>query len=83
MVFMQSIKINWTDPEKALTKVYPRKAGEDEDEMPADPGSFFNFFEHNSDPMEVSFLSSPLWAYLRNLRLETIGWVGDSQRSVP
>lgn len=28
--------------------------------MPADPGSFFNFFEHSNDPMEVSFFfSSP------------------------
>jgi template-activating factor I len=39
--------------------VYPRKLGEVEDGLPADPGSFFNFFEHSSDPMEVSLLSSP------------------------
>lgn len=47
--------------------MYPRKAGEDEDDMPADPGSFFNFFEHSSDPMEVSFLFPPLSAATRNL----------------
>jgi len=52
-VEVSSTKINWTDPEKALTKLYPRKAGEDEDEIPADPGSFFNYFEYTSDPMEV------------------------------
>jgi len=55
-VEMFSTKINWTDPEKALTKLYPRKAGEDADDMPADPGSFFNFFEHSNDPMEVGLV---------------------------
>lgn len=45
-------KINWKEPEKALTKVYPRELGEDEDEI-ADPGSFFNFFEHSADPSEI------------------------------
>ncbi|KAG6869152.1 hypothetical protein C0993_012251 [Termitomyces sp. T159_Od127] len=48
-------KINWKDADKALTKLYPRETAED-DEV-ADPGSFFNFFEHDSDPFEVS--SSP------------------------
>lgn len=52
---MQANKINWKEPEKALTKVYPRELGEDEDEI-ADPGSFFNFFEHSADPSEVRFV---------------------------
>jgi len=51
-VEISTIKIDWKDPEKALTKVYPREIGEDEDEI-ADPGSFFNFFEHRADPSEV------------------------------
>lgn len=55
-VEMSSTKINWTDPEKALTKVYPRKDGEDEDGLPADSGTFFNFFEHSSDPLELGLL---------------------------
>ncbi|KAF8168251.1 hypothetical protein B0H34DRAFT_52839 [Crassisporium funariophilum] len=55
-VEMSATKINWKEPEKALTKVYPREAGEDEDDMPADPGSFFNFFEHSADPSEVGLL---------------------------
>jgi template-activating factor I len=55
MLCMQANKINWKEPEKALTKVYPRELGEDEDEI-ADPGSFFNFFEHSADPSEVCFV---------------------------
>jgi len=55
-VEMSSIKINWKDPAKALTKVYPREAGEDEEGLPADPGSFFNFFEHANDPSEVGLV---------------------------
>ncbi|KAF9015024.1 hypothetical protein BDQ17DRAFT_1229485 [Cyathus striatus] len=49
------IKIKWKDPDNALTKVYPRKADadDDEDDMPADPGSFFNFFEHKADPSDM------------------------------
>ncbi|KAF8078308.1 hypothetical protein FPV67DRAFT_1571097 [Lyophyllum atratum] len=45
-------KINWKDANKALTKLYPREAAEDEDDI-GDPGSFFNFFEHDSDPSEI------------------------------
>lgn len=48
------MKIDWKEPAKALTKLYPRETSEDEDEI-ADPGSFFNFFEHQSDPSEVCF----------------------------
>lgn len=52
----KSTKINWKDPSQALTKLYPRQSGEDDDDMPGDPGSFFNFFEHDSDPSDVSVL---------------------------
>ncbi|KAL0576577.1 hypothetical protein V5O48_005409 [Marasmius crinis-equi] len=48
-------KINWKDADKALTKLYPRKEGEDEEDEdePLDAGSFFNFFEQESDPLEI------------------------------
>lgn len=49
------MKIDWKEPAKALTKLYPRETSEDEDEI-ADPGSFFNFFEHQADPSEVCFV---------------------------
>ncbi|KAG6889373.1 hypothetical protein C0995_001438 [Termitomyces sp. Mi166 len=45
-------KVNWKDADKALTKLYPRETAEDEDDV-GDPGSFFNFFEHDSDPFEM------------------------------
>ncbi|KIY67442.1 hypothetical protein CYLTODRAFT_422549 [Cylindrobasidium torrendii FP15055 ss-10] len=48
-----SIKIDWKDPAKALTKLYPRESAEGDDEDPAEPGSFFNFFEHESDPFDL------------------------------
>lgn len=59
------MKINWKDPAKALTKLYPREAGEDEDE-PAEPGSFFNFFEIEADPYDVRTApsSSDCWFML-------------------
>ncbi|KIK05549.1 hypothetical protein K443DRAFT_675108 [Laccaria amethystina LaAM-08-1] len=46
-------KINWKDADKALTKLYPREAGDSEDDIPAEPGSFFNFFECKADPSDV------------------------------
>jgi len=48
-----AIKINWKDPAKNLTKLYPREHGEDDDDDVADAGSFFNFFEEAADPLEV------------------------------
>ncbi|KAG5654037.1 hypothetical protein H0H81_008053 [Sphagnurus paluster] len=45
-------KIEWKDADKALTKLYPRETAEDEDDI-GDPGSFFNFFEHDVDPSEI------------------------------
>lgn len=56
-IFIQANKINWKNPEKALTKLHPRVEEEDKEEdsdMPAEAGSFFNFFELASDPFDVS-----------------------------
>ncbi|KAK0208445.1 hypothetical protein DFS33DRAFT_445049 [Desarmillaria ectypa] len=47
------MKINWKDPARALTKLYPREPGPEPDDDPVDPGSFFNFFELKSDPYEI------------------------------
>ncbi|KAF9023438.1 hypothetical protein BDZ89DRAFT_1102710 [Hymenopellis radicata] len=46
-------KIDWKDPAKALTKLYPREMGEGDDEEPAEPGSFFNLFEIKDDPYDI------------------------------
>lgn len=51
----QGGKINWKDPAKALTKLYPREEGEDADDAPAEAGSFFNLFEKEGDPYNVSW----------------------------
>ncbi|KAF5314078.1 hypothetical protein D9611_006764 [Ephemerocybe angulata] len=48
-----TIKINWKDDEHNLTKLYPRVLDEDDDDLPAESGSFFNFFEHKSDPFTI------------------------------
>ncbi|KAJ3750012.1 hypothetical protein DFH05DRAFT_1465526 [Lentinula detonsa] len=48
-----SMKIDWKDPDNALTKLYPREKGEDDDDDPAESGSFFNYFEHEDDPFEI------------------------------
>ncbi|KAJ8596512.1 hypothetical protein M405DRAFT_152033 [Rhizopogon salebrosus TDB-379] len=46
--------IHWKDPENALTKLHPRVAEEDgDDEIPAEAGSFFNFFEIAVDPFDL------------------------------
>lgn len=50
----KACKINWKEPDKALTKVYP--SASDEEEL-TEPGSFFNIFEHEGDPHEVNFLN--------------------------
>jgi template-activating factor I len=47
------MNINWKDPSKALTHLHPRTNGDDENDLPADPGSFFNFFEVEADPFDV------------------------------
>ncbi|KZV70339.1 hypothetical protein PENSPDRAFT_734817 [Peniophora sp. CONT] len=46
-------KINWKDADKALTKLYPVVYDDEDPEAMQDPGSFFNFFEGNKDPMDV------------------------------
>ncbi|KAJ4489614.1 hypothetical protein C8J55DRAFT_422456 [Lentinula edodes] len=48
-----SMKIDWKDAANALTKLYPREKGEDDDDDPAESGSFFNYFEHEDDPFEI------------------------------
>jgi len=48
-----AFKIDWKDPEKALTKLYPGEPGEEEDDMTVDAGSFFNFFEKAEDSAEL------------------------------
>jgi template-activating factor I len=48
-----SMKIDWKDAEKALTKLYPREKGEEDDDEPAESGSFFNYFEYDDDPFEI------------------------------
>ncbi|KIM85488.1 hypothetical protein PILCRDRAFT_817515 [Piloderma croceum F 1598] len=51
-------KISWKDPENALTKLHPRVIDEEAepDELPAESGSFFNFFEIASDPFDIGML---------------------------
>ena len=48
----KAFKIDWKDADKALTKLYPGEAAEDDDD-PVDSGSFFNFFEKAADPADV------------------------------
>jgi len=59
IIFAQANKINWKDPENALTKLHPRVEEEDVEgsDVPAEAGSFFNFFEVASDPFDVSWLT--------------------------
>jgi hypothetical protein len=49
------MKIKWKSDGKNLTKLFPRQRdiADEEDDLPGDAGSFFNFFEHASDPYEV------------------------------
>ncbi|KAJ7770843.1 hypothetical protein DFH07DRAFT_805457 [Mycena maculata] len=53
-VSAQATTIDWKEPEKALTKLYPRDAEDgDDDDVAVEVGSFFNFFETASDPAEL------------------------------
>lgn len=55
IIFVQGNKIDWKNPENALTKLHPRMEDDREDsDVPAEAGSFFNFFEIPSDPFDVS-----------------------------
>ncbi|TCD70645.1 hypothetical protein EIP91_002365 [Steccherinum ochraceum] len=49
----QATKIEWKDDSKNLTKLYPRAEDEDEDDMPAESGSIFNFFEVAKDTFDL------------------------------
>jgi len=49
----QAIKIQWKDDGKNLTKLYSRIEGDEDDDLPAEPGSFFNFFECPDDPFDI------------------------------
>lgn len=50
---MQAFKIDWKSDAKNLVKQYPRVTDE-EDDLPSEGGSFFNFFEVAEDPFDVS-----------------------------
>ncbi|KAF7784702.1 hypothetical protein Agabi119p4_867 [Agaricus bisporus var. burnettii] len=45
--------IDWKNAEKHLTKLYPRVMDTEEDDQISEPGSFFHFFEQETDPMDV------------------------------
>ncbi|KAF8527965.1 hypothetical protein BU17DRAFT_73626 [Hysterangium stoloniferum] len=49
----QATTIQWKDQGKNLTKLYSRIKGDEDDDLPAEPGSFFNFFEHADDPFDI------------------------------
>lgn len=49
----QSYTINWRDASKNLVKLHPRIQDDVEDDMPGEPGTFFNYFHHNDDPFDV------------------------------
>ncbi|EMD41636.1 hypothetical protein CERSUDRAFT_110207 [Gelatoporia subvermispora B] len=51
----QATKIEWKDDSKNLTKSHPRVHEDPEDE-PAEGGSFFNYFEHPTDPYDIGVL---------------------------
>ncbi len=51
---VQATKIDWKDEAKNLTKLHPRVVDEDDD-LPSEGGSFFNFFEVAQDPFDVSW----------------------------
>ncbi|KDQ54794.1 hypothetical protein JAAARDRAFT_37898 [Jaapia argillacea MUCL 33604] len=52
----KAIKIKWKDDAHNLTKLYPRQQDDEDDDMPAEPGSIFNFFETAEDPFDLGVL---------------------------
>ncbi|KXN83617.1 Protein SET [Leucoagaricus sp. SymC.cos] len=48
-----SMKIDWKSDDKNLTKLYPREMDPEDGDDVAEPGSFFNFFEVEKDPMDI------------------------------
>ena len=54
---LQATKIDWKDDSKNLTKLHPRVKDDEDDDLPSEGGSFFNFFEVADDPFEVRLYS--------------------------
>ncbi|THH19071.1 hypothetical protein EUX98_g8843 [Antrodiella citrinella] len=52
----QSFKIDWKDDAHNLTKLYPRSQDEDEEDLPAESGSIFNFFEVALDTFDLGVM---------------------------
>ncbi|OBZ79082.1 NAP1-related protein 2 [Grifola frondosa] len=52
----QSMKIDWKDDSKKLTKLHPYVKDEDEQDLPSEGGSFFNFFEVAEDAYDLGVL---------------------------
>lgn len=79
----QSIKISWKDPENALTKLHPRVVDDEAeaDDLPADSGSFFNFFEMESDPFDVSV--DEISFCFHRLTFVFIDWYAHRERDLP
>lgn len=50
---MQPFKIDWKDG-KNLVQQHPRVIDDGSDDMVAESGSFFNYFEETEDPFDVS-----------------------------
>ena len=50
----QATKIDWKDDSKNLTKLHPL-VNDDDDDLPSEGGSFFNFFEVAQDPFDVRY----------------------------
>ena len=41
-----------------MTKLHPRVKDDEDDDLPSEGGSFFNFFEIADDPFDVSYIYS-------------------------
>lgn len=49
----QTFEITWKSDSKNLVKLHPRVGGEEEDDAPSEPGSFFNLFTIAEDPFDL------------------------------
>ncbi|KAH8100477.1 hypothetical protein BXZ70DRAFT_937338 [Cristinia sonorae] len=52
----QAFKIDWKSDAKNLVKMYPRAADEDEDDLPSESGSIFNFFTVAKDTFDLGVI---------------------------
>ncbi|KAJ3555857.1 hypothetical protein NP233_g12105 [Leucocoprinus birnbaumii] len=52
-ITMSAMKIDWKSEDKNLTKLYPREVDDEDEHDIVDAGSFFNFFEKESDPNDI------------------------------